>query len=664
MPRHLHIDFETFSTVDLKAVGAYRYAYDPSTEIICAAMAFESNEPVAWWQGIKTHEIHQLTPYWDALEDPDTLIYAHNAMFEMAICQALMEKTWNIKCPDLSRFRCTMSLARRAALPASLEKLALELGLKDLKDAKGKSLIRKFSIMQPAKHPTKANPDGLPPRRIHPHGDPVAFGEFVDYCKQDVRVEQAVALKLGYFDEPINNANYSLDARINARGVTVNVEALKHAQKLIEEETEEVGKAFRYITGFEITQNQRLLSWVNERGANLPNLQAETVEEFLDNQPAPIIDSCPVRLVLKMKQAMAYTSIKKVATMLACHGPHDNRIRGTLIHHGATTGRWTASLTQFQNMKRATIKHTEDAYRDICEGASREWIDLCYRPPLEVISSCIRHFVQDEGGMLLDADYAAIEARIVAWLAGQEDALEEYRQGVDRYKRMASFIYGIDESEVNRFPQRYVGKSAILGCGYGMGPSKFRDTVKKQGGYDLPLGLEETAVRMYRAKNKKIASLWYDSEDAAKRAILSKNKAFKAGKVTFLHRDVEGLPFLLMRLPSGRKLAYPRPRISNDRVTFFGNIKGSTWGDVHTWGGSLVENATQAVAADIMAHGAHNVENAGYEIATLIHDQALAYHKTGQTPEEFVRLLTDLPPWAEGLPIAAEGSLVPFYRKD
>lgn len=210
-----------------------------------------------------------------------------------------------------------------------------------------------------------------------------------------------------------------------------------------------------------------------------------------------------------------------------------------------------------------------------------------------------------------------------------------------------------------------VSGKLVHNCGFGMGPSKFRDTCWKMGRYKLPAGLEDIAVSAWRAKHKKVVSYWYDMERAAKNAILYKGKVFEVRKhIKFMVRDVEGMPFLLLRLPSGRKLAYPKPRISNDRITFFGNVKGTTWGDISTWGGSLVENAVQAVAADIMAHGAHNCERAGYQICTLIHDQALSYFQEGQTPERYVALLTDLPAWAEGLPIAAEGGLVPFYKKD
>lgn len=727
MPQHIHLDFETFSEADIKSVGSYRYAFDPTTTILCAAMALGDEYPAIWHQGVREELLPAFEPYWDALEDPEVLIFAHNAMFEMAICQALLQKTWGIACPDLSRFRCTMSLARRAALPGKLEMLAIALGLTNLKDKKGKSLINKFSVMQKGARVSKKNPEGGLPHRIRPEDEPEAFSQFMAYCQQDVVVEQEVAFKLSYFDEPINNSNYSLDARINARGVPVNLDALRHAQKLIDEETELVSERFRRLVGVEVTQNAKLLEWINANGCNFDNLQAETVDSFLEGYDGLDDGDAPdVVVALRMKQSIAYASIKKIATMLACAGPRDNRIRGMMNHHGAGTGRWTASLVQFQNMKKATIKHSEDAYREICEGVSREMLELCYGPVLEVISSCIRHFVHDiepcarcdgQGEIdetageqpydhwstcqtcngsktqereFNDADYSAIEARIVCWLAGQEDALCEYRAGIDRYKVMASFIYGIPVEEINKHPQRFVGKFTILGCGFQMGAPKFRATVKRQGGYDLPLGMEEIAVKAFRAKHKALVKYWYAVEEAAKQAILNKGQVFrpipkrrrgedaltplpKFADVRFKCEDIGGLPFLIIRLPSGRKLAYPKPRVEKSKkfegatsIVFYGNIKGVIWGDVDTFAGSLVENITQAVAADIMAHGAHNAENASYEIATLIHDQALAYHypERNQTPEEFVKLLTELPSWADGLPIEAEGGLVPFYKKD
>lgn len=272
--------------------------------------------------------------------------------------------------------------------------------------------------------------------------------------------------------------------------------------------------------------------------------------------------------------------------------------------------------------------------------------------------------------MFHDADYSAIEARIVPWLCGQEDALDEYRQGVDRYKRMASFIYGIPEEKVNKFPQRFLGKTAILMCGFGGGGGTFRNSCLKMG-YDLPKGMEFKAVEAYRARHKKVEQGWKAVDKAARDAIVKKGTKFHACRCDFMVKDVEGLPFLIIRLPSDRRLAYPRPKIVPSRkfegatsVAYFGHILGTKWGTVDTYGGKLIQNITEGVQSDIMAHGAHNAERAGYQIATLIHDQALAYHQPGQTTERFVELLTDLPEWAQGLPIEAEGSVVPFYKKD
>jgi DNA polymerase bacteriophage-type len=402
MPRHLHLDFESFSEAELNDVGAYRYAFDPSTEILCAAMAINHEEPALWYPDYWRDGV-SLERYWDALEDDSVLIYAHSAQMEMAMCQALLWKTWGIPCPKLSRFRCTASLARRAALPGSLDKLSEVLDLKYKKDKRGKVLIKKFSVMQSPKKPTKKNPDGVPAHRIFPKDDPEAFNEFLAYCQQDVRAEQEIAELLAYFDEPINNANYSLDAVINARGVPVNLDALRHAQRLIEEETQVVSAQFRQLTGFEVTQNAVFLDWLHGEGVHLDNLQAETIETILEEWGEEA--DFPAVEALRMKQSVAFASIKKVATMLACAGPHDNRIRGMLGHHGATTGRWTNHLVQFQNMKRPADHMaakspngrtwSERAYEEICQGISLENLRIMYGSPLEVISSCIRHFVQD-----------------------------------------------------------------------------------------------------------------------------------------------------------------------------------------------------------------------------------------------------------------------------
>lgn len=282
----------------------------------------------------------------------------------------------------------------------------------------------------------------------------------------------------------------------------------------------------------------------------------------------------------------------------------------------------------------------------------------------------------------LNADFSAVEARIVNWLAGQEDALDRFRaydaapteeekHAIEPYRIMASFIFGVPVNQVNKFPQRFVGKSAELGCGFGLGPPKFRANCLKVGKCDLPIGLEHKAVKTWRQTHKKTVGFWYELEGAAKHAILQKGKVFAAGKhIKFQCRDEGGMTFLLMRLPSGRMISYPKPRIQGERIIHFGNIPlTQKWGDLSIWGGTLANNATQGTAADVMTNGAHNLERAGYEICTLIHDEAVGFwqqkHRDmGLTPEGFTRCLTTLPAWAAGLPIAADGGVVPFYRKD
>lgn len=286
---HLHLDYESFSLADITEVGGYRYCADKSTAILCASMALGDGEPVAWdclWEhpdyGANEKALNALEPMWDALENPEVLIWAHNASFEYAMSQALMHKTWGIAPPHISRFRCTMSLARRAALPANLEKLSTFLG-GQVKDKDGKRLIKKFSMMQPAKKATKTKA-ALPIRRIRPEDDPADFAHFVEYCRQDVRAEQEVARRLAYFDDPLNNANYTLHEVINARGVPVNIAALRHAQTLIDEETEIVSRKFRELTGFEVTQGAKILTWARENGYPYDDLQAATVESFLGEE--------------------------------------------------------------------------------------------------------------------------------------------------------------------------------------------------------------------------------------------------------------------------------------------------------------------------------------------------------------------------------------------
>lgn len=382
-----------------------------------------------------------------------------------------------------------------------------------------------------------------------------------------------------------------------------------------------------------------------------------------------------------MKQSIAYASIKKVKTMLECAGPNDNKLRGLLNHHGAGTGRWTASLVQPQNFKRPTIKNSELAYADICDGISRDMLELTYGPVLEVISSSVRHFIQDEPNPIYDADYSGVEARVVCWLAGQEDALERFRaydrapagsdlkKSLDPYRIMAADVYSLPVTEVQPFPHRFVGKGLVLGAGFMLSWTGFQRKCLDQAKYEVSDTDAKHAIDLWRKKHPKVVKWWYELDRAAKSAVVKHNEVFKAGKVSFCCKELGGTLFLLMRLPSGRKIAYPRPRIipgkfeNTTQIEYFGNIKGAMWGACRLWPGVMANNATQGTANDVMFAGLHNCEREGYETFTVVHDQALAYVKPGQSGERFVELLTQMPDWAAGLPLAAEGGEAPFYRK-
>lgn len=654
-----HLDYETFSEQDLRTVGAYRYALDDTTEILMFSISRDEDGPYLWVNPKYGKSDPRAVRMAEEMAESDEEIWAHYATFEIAISGARWKK--DVKLPPLnrSRFRCTALLARCAGLPDKLETLARTLKLAEQKDERGAKLIRTF-----------CSPDPRTGKRTMPKDKPEEFRQLGVYCLQDVRAERAAHSRLQPFS--LRGAmldTWLFDINLNDRGIPVNVRALRTAQAIIEEATATLTARFRKLVGLNPTQRDKVKGWFAKRGLELPNMQSDTIERALEEYSEEDLRDGVYR-ALYLYSRVQYTAVKKVQTMLDCVCP-DGYVRGTLLMHGAGTGRWTGRLIQPQNFKRPTVKDAYLAYALICRGCTLEDIELLFGKDsaLDVISSCIRNFIQWSEGWLLDADYAAIEARIVCWLAGQEDILEEYRRGVDQYVRMAAMIYSIIESKVSK-DQRELGKRAVLGCGFSMAAAKFQKTCWEQYGLKIPLSLAERAVEMYRARHRKVKSLWYSVERAAKNAITYPGKAFLAGELLRLWvATVNGIPFLFMRLPSGRKLAYPYPELTynskreNYEITFFGELKNSQWGRVGTYGGKLVENATQGTAADIMAHGSVNAEREGFEIITLIHDQAPAKKKPGQEIEEYIRALTELPPWAEGLPIKAEGKPVPYYRK-
>lgn len=729
----IHIDIETRSRADLKKVGAFRYAADDSTEILCVAISEDDGDPVLWVNPkLATPDSRQQAKaevLFERMEDPSTIVLAHNASFELSCLGSKWGSATGFNPPRHDQWRCTMAMARRAALPASLDKCSQALGLTEKKDTRGASLIRKFCVPQK---------NG---EFVNPADEPAMFKELCDYCVQDVRVEKAIHKKLKAFElTGLHLTVFQLTLDINTRGIPVNLGALRKAQVIIDEETERLAAQFRAITGLEHTQNAKFLAWLTERGFTHTNLQAATMEEVFEDEDFD--ESTPLGQALMIKKRVSYASLKKVAAMIACAGPHDNRVRGTLNDYGAGTGRWSASLIQPQNFKKPS-KHleklTEAIYRDIIAGSDAAYLSLVYGPPLECISSCIRHFIHDYGVCdaphcdkgyagdcmdcqecngtgfrdkpFLDADYSAIEARIIAWQAQEEWRMEVFRTHGKIYEASAAQVFDITLEELAEYkrangahhPLRKKGQLLELALGYGGG----KGALDKMGAEKAGLLKEEfkPLIDAWRERSPGIVNLWREGENAAKQAVKNPGTRYPFGvRCEMFTARTAGIEYLFMRLPSGRRVDYPQPKLEkqlrwttinkvtqeevshgilnptvedvqkarakdpkarvSDALTYWGQIPmKQVWGRISLYGGKISENLCQAIAADVMAIGADNARQAGYEIVSLIHDEALAHLKPGQTIEEFISCLTNMPEWADGLPLAADGGVIPFYKK-
>lgn len=675
-----HLDYETRSAIDLTEVGAFKYAQHHSTRILIASLAKGDGKPATW--SVLDPDNADFALLADELaHDPDPVVYAHNSQFEAALTEFCHDGP-GLRVPA-SAWRCTAAMARRAGLRSKLEHLSEDLGLVMAKDPKGKALIRFFSIPEeggafnePKDHPEK-------------------FAAFVSYCERDVEAEQEVGAKLAFFDLKGEALKvFQFDSRLNRRGIPVNVPALWHAKAIIDEVDARLGKQFYELTGLRQAQRAKVFAWLQARGYTGADMTSDTVAEQLlrtDWEPAPYTGDAPdggmgrdalareyarAREALRLYSQLAFAAAKKVEAMLAsvCE---DGTVKGSFLYYGAGTGRWAGRGIQPQNFKKPTIPVADlpAAFDLIASGsATAEVLELMFGvPALETVASCVRNFIGPDGG-LLDADYAAIEARIVNWGAGQDDVLDLFRKGADLYIRMAARIYGIPEAQVpKKGNMRQLGKAAILGCGYGMGAKKFYETCLSWG-IEVSADLAEQAVKAYRSTHPKVTAFWRDLDWAAKDAVQNPGKWFLAagGKARFIVREAAGMPYLFMVLPSGRAVAYPKPEVKrvfkeafNDHIeelSYWGQVK-SFMGRIGIYGGKWAENWTQAVAADVMATGATNAEAAGFDVFALIHDQALAANDPrGVKP--FVAALTKMPDWADGMPLAAEGNWATYYTKD
>lgn len=658
----IHLDYETYSPLDLTEVGVFRYAEDPEAEILMCAVASETEGPFLLvnpkWESVRASDPEAWRILKFAIPTEPVAgeeVWAHNAQFEFAISNALLEKQLGMWPPQIEQWRCTALLCRRAGFPAKLEKACEMLGLPQQKDARGKALIRKFSM-----------PDPKTGKRVLPTDDHEGFREFGEYCLQDVRAEMALHKALKAF-APTGDLlrAFTWDLKVNARGFKVDVPALRNAQEIIESIEAESGAEFLKMTGVAHTQREKARQWFIAHGLDLPDMQAATLG-------AVDLDKVPVEAgnALSLYSTMQFAAVKKVRTMLNCVCA-DGRVRGGLQFHGASTGRWSGRLVQPQNFakpKKHHRKYTEGFFASLQMGFDRTALETLYGDCYGLISSSIRHFV---AGPLFDADYSAIEARIWAWLAGQENLLEEFRGEGKFYEWIASMMFGVPKDSIGEESyERQGGKVGGLGCGYQMGAKSLK-------AFAATLGVELTdeqsvdIVKRFRKVCDKLVILWDQIYSAILNAIANPGNEYKAGKhLSYRVKTVVGIPYLLCRLPSGRNLAYPYPMMEPNPYrkgelspSFFGNLKGEAWGRVFIFPGLALENADQGIAFDLMAFGGMNAEAAGYPVTNLVHDQALADKVPGKSIEGFSEALTILPEWAKGLPLTAKGKITPYYTK-
>ena len=668
--RRLTIDLETFSSVDISKAGAFKYVEADDFEIILLAYAWNDG-PVRCIEPLKLQEdcdglAHDMNykrkhPDMDAelqdviagLLDPNTIKVAHNSAFE----RAALSKYLGQDLPP-EEWEDTMVMAAMNGLPQSLDAAGAALQLQDQKIKEGTLLINYFC--KPCK-PTIAN--GGRTRNLPEHA-PDKWERFVGYCVRDVEVCQQIHKRLsGYQVTTEERKVWALDARINERGVQIDTQ-LAEAAVAIDQQTREANLAeMRRLTGLENPNSvAQLKDWLEAVGLTCESLNKATVKELIDKTTDPT-----VRRVLELRQLLGKTSTTKYQAMLnaACS---DNRVRGLLQYYGAgRTGRWAGRLVQVQNLPQNHLDAI-GSVRELVKTEDSESLELIYDSTADVLSQLIRTaFVAKPGCTFLVADYSAIEARVIAYLAGEKWRLETFANGGDIYCSSASqmFKVPVEKHGVNGH-LRQKGKIAELACGYGGGVGAL-----KAFGADK-MGLTEaemqTIVDQWRAASPTIPRLWRRIETAAKQALESPGRRVGVRRegtdaVCTYWRDQDALR---CQLPSGRVLSYWGARLEGGSVVFMGqNQTTRKWEKTETWGGRLVENVVQAFARDCLAVAMLRLAEEGFDIVFSVHDELISEEPiNGRTWQDMADVMSRPIDWAPGLLLPADGYETPFYMKD
>lgn len=663
----VYVDFETRSVLDLKKVGMWRYAEDPSTEVVCMAYAIDDGPVRLWHRGYDSPESEGIVEspppedLFSAITDRRTTFEAHNVNFERCMWLHWASARGWPRVLD-GQWECSAAKAAMHNLPRALEDVSLALNLAIKKNMEGHRVMLKLT--RPRK-PSKTNPNPWYERLED-------LKKLWSYCKGDVEVERLLSKKL----KPLNRKEQAIfyyDMKINERGIYCDRGMVNKAVNLIAEVCGELNREIFTITGGSVpsaSQRETLRRWVNDNGIPLPDTAEHTVSLMLKTIEEQTPGAHPeVRRVLEICRSVNRTSTAKYESMRERRSG-DGRIKGTLLYCGASqTRRWAGRGIQPHNYPRGSLEDMEAACDDIMKYDA-DTLGLLYPDVMELLSWTLRGALTAAPGKeLLVSDFSGIEARITFWYGDQQDGLDVFRRGEDIYKFTAKDIYRTTYERVKK-DQRQVGKQAVLGLGFGMGGPKFIVTCAKYG-IKIDREFADTVVTTYRNKYSGVKAFWYACDNAAKNAVRCKGKAYRAGKVVYIVED----DFLFCILPSGGRLAYYKPALimketpwgeEREAVSFMG-VNGFTqkWERMDTYGGKLVENIVQGTARDLMAEAIVRIERTEeYPIILSVHDELIAEVLEGEgDKEEYERLMAETPDWAEGLPVAVEGWRGKRYKK-
>lgn len=658
MQHHLSIDIETKSSVDITKAGAYRYAQSEDFEILLFAYKYDEEDVQLVDLTVEERIPERILT---ALMNPNVVKHAYNAAFEWYCLNTAGYRT------PLEQWNCTMIHGLYCGYTAGLDATGKAIGLPQDKQklSTGKALIRYFCT--PCK-PTKSN--GGRSWNLPKHA-PEKWELFREYCKQDVVTENEILKRLQAFPVPKEEQRlWRMDILMNAYGVRVDTNLIAGALAIDSHSTECLtAEAFR-ITGLSNPNSAtQLQQWLSGKGVDIPNLQKATVEEYLQREDLPD----DARKILEIRQQLGKTSIKKYVAMDTAKGA-DDRVRGLTQFYGANrTGRWAGRLVQLQNLPRNYLKPLDYA-RNLVKDKNYDGIKLLYGNVPDTLSQLIRTaFIPSDGNKFVVADFSAIEARVIAWLAGEQWVNEVFATHGKIYEATASQMFHVPIEKIAKgnpeYSLRQKGKVATLALGYQGGTA----ALIAMGALNMGLAEEELPdiVQRWRSANPRIRDLWYAVEQAALTTMQTAQPQGIYGLIFRYEGDlVYGQSFLTVQLPSGRKLFYPKPFLQENQ---FGKMaihyytvgqQTRKWEVASTYGGKMTENIVQAIARDCLAETLKRIDRMGLQVVFHVHDEVIIDAPVSITVDEICDLMAEPIPWAPGLILKGAGFESDYYMKD